>query len=318
MQAFFFVLLTLFPPIGESMSLHFRFHFFLCMLAFLSFLMPSNIQARVIGGGEMMDVDMEENLCALTFDDGPSIFTPQLLDMLKEYQIHATFFMLGKMVNNYKDITLRVAAEGHEIASHTYSHKNLKRLSNAKVLEEITRGYDSLAALGIIPTFLRPPYGSFDKRITEIANSFGMDVVLWSMDSLDWKRLPSDYGKIPSVRGNVYEEGEIRGVFLFHDIHKTTVDDLPRIVQELRRAGCQRFVTLSEYLQGVLDPEPALLMTRRNPLPSEQHEMTANVNATPQPVETTVTTPAVDENKVEQPEQETEESWISKTMNKLF
>ncbi|MBQ7738080.1 MAG: polysaccharide deacetylase family protein [Desulfovibrionaceae bacterium] len=221
-----------------------------------------NVEARVIDGGEMTEQPMEENLCALTFDDGPSIFTPQLLDMLKEYQIPATFFMLGSMVDNYKDITLRVWTEGHEIASHTYAHKNLKRLSFAGQWQEIERGYESLANLGIVPTYVRPPYGSFDERTRKIADAFGMNIVLWSVDSKDWKRLPDDYSQLTTPYGTPFEEGQMHGVFLFHDIHKRTVDDLPRIIAELRKGGCTRFVTFSEYMAGIADPEPPLLMTR--------------------------------------------------------
>ncbi|MCR4667412.1 MAG: polysaccharide deacetylase family protein [Desulfovibrio sp.] len=236
----------------------------LVVLFIISLLLPVSVQSRVISGSDMMDQNMEENLCALTFDDGPAPTTLLLLDLLKQYNIHATFFMLGQMVNHYPDIVMRVAEEGHEIASHTYSHKNLRRLSYLKQKEELERGFDSLASLGIIPSYLRPPYGSFNEMTTEIAASLGLDVVLWSMDSKDWKRLPDDYSKLVSVRGTVYEPGTIRGVFLFHDIHKKTVDDLPRIIHQLREAGCQRFVTFSEYMQGLFDPEPAVLMTRRS------------------------------------------------------
>lgn len=240
------------------------FSLFLCLSFVLVFLSCSSpAESRVIGGSDMMDQDMEENLCALTFDDGPSIFTPELLDLLKAHNVHATFFMLGQMVNHYQDIALRVAEEGHEIASHTYSHKNLKRLSTDAQTAEITKGFESLQNLGIIPRYVRPPYGSYDERTVEIAKEFGMDVVLWSIDSRDWKRLPDDYRLLRSVHGTPYEPGTMHGVFLFHDIHKRTVDDLPRIIRQLREAGCTRFVTFSEYMQGLADPEPPLLMSRR-------------------------------------------------------
>ena len=230
---------------------------------FCTLFLATFAQARAIGGDEMNDQEMEENLCALTFDDGPSIFTPELLDLLKAHNVHATFFMLGQMVNHYQDIALRVAEEGHEIASHTYSHKNLKRLSTDAQTAEITKGFESLQNLGIIPRYVRPPYGSYDERTVEIAKEFGMDVVLWSIDSRDWKRLPDDYRLLRSVHGTPYEPGTMHGVFLFHDIHKRTVDDLPRIIRQLREAGCTRFVTFSEYMQGLADPEPPLFMTRR-------------------------------------------------------
>ena len=218
-------------------------------------------QARVISGTDMEEQEMEENLCVLTFDDGPSIFTPQLLETLKQYEIHATFFMLGTMVNHYQDIALQVLAAGHEIATHTYAHKNLKKLSYDRQYQEIERGYASLAALGIIPTYMRPPYGNYDERTVKIADEFGLNVVLWSIDSKDWKRLPDDYGQLPSAHGRL-EPGQMHGVFLFHDIHKRTVDDIPRVVEQLKKAGCERFVTFGEYMAGIKDPEPALMMTR--------------------------------------------------------
>ncbi len=276
--------------------------FFISLCALLLCL-QSPAMARVIGGDEMMDQDMEENLCALTFDDGPSIFTPELLDMLKQHQVHATFFMLGQMVNHYRDIAIRVAEEGHEIASHTYSHKNLKRLSTDGQTAEITRGFESLQDIGVIPRFLRPPYGSYDERTVDIAKQFGMDVVLWSMDSRDWKQLPSDYRLLRSVRGTPYEPGGMRGVFLFHDIHKKTVDDLPRIIQQLREAGCTRFVTFSEYIQGLADPEPALLMTRR-PRLQESVEQQTNQSALANPAEPELHAPLQDQPKPSLPAQE--------------
>ncbi|MBR4741422.1 MAG: polysaccharide deacetylase family protein, partial [Desulfovibrio sp.] len=149
--------------------------FLLCLWA-----SQSMVQARVIGGYEMMDQEMEDNLCVLTFDDGPSIYTEHLLDMLKEYNVKATFFVLGKMANHYPHIVKRAAEEGHEIATHTFSHKNLKKLSFARQLEEIHLGYESLARLGLAPKYMRPPYGSFDERTRTIAEAYGMHVVLWS------------------------------------------------------------------------------------------------------------------------------------------
>ena len=87
--------------------------------------------------------------------------------------------------------------------------------------------------------------------------------MLWSLDSRDWKSLPANYATLRSTRGTVYDTGALRGIFLFHDTHRRTVEDLPRIIRDLRAGGCQRFVTVSDYLDGLLDPEPGILMTRR-------------------------------------------------------
>ncbi|QCC86835.1 polysaccharide deacetylase family protein [Desulfovibrio desulfuricans] len=219
-------------------------------------------QARVVEGNVIMDQPMRENLCALTFDDGPSINTPHLLDMLEEYGIPATFFMLGNQAERHPDIVRRVLAEGHEVGNHSYSHPNLRVVSPARKEDELRRTDTILRNLGATPTFIRPPYGSYDASTEKIAEGLGLTVILWSMDSRDWQRLPDNYATLRNNRGTVYAPGTLRGIFLFHDSHKRTVDDLPRIIRDLRAGGCQRFVTVSDYLAGLMDPEPGLLMTR--------------------------------------------------------
>lgn len=233
----------------------------ICVFGLLAAL-PALAQARMVGGDAIMDQDMEENLCALTFDDGPAPTTPILLDMLAEYKIPATFFVLGKNASYYPKIIKRIVAEGHEIGNHSWSHPNLKHLTTDAQIRQITETDTLLRSLGAVPLYVRPPYGAYDERTERIAEELGLSLILWSMDSKDWKRLPENYAKVPSSRGTVYEDGALRGIFLFHDIHKTTVDDFPKIVANLRAGGCDRFVTVSEYLKGVLDPEPPLLMTR--------------------------------------------------------
>lgn len=235
-------------------------------------LAAQSVLARVVDGNNIMDQRMSENLCAITFDDGPSRNTPQLLDMLDQYGIPATFFLLGKQAELHPGIVRRIVAEGHEIGNHSYSHPNLRLLSSERKDEEIRRTDAILRSLGATPLFLRPPYGAFDHNTVETAESLGLSVVLWSLDSRDWKGLPPDYAKLRSTRGYAYPTGSLRGIFLFHDTHKSTVDDLPRIIADLRAGGCQRFVTVSEYLEGVLDPEPGLLMTRR-PVGEEPSQM---------------------------------------------
>ncbi|MDR3357558.1 MAG: polysaccharide deacetylase family protein [Desulfovibrio sp.] len=221
--------------------------------------------AGVVDGIVIINQRMGENLCALTFDDGPSCFTPHLLDLLNDYGIPATFFLVGSMAKKSPHIVRRMVAEGHEVGNHTWSHPNLRRISRERKLKEILRTNDLLTSLGAQPTCLRPPYGAFDDYTVEVANSLGLSVVLWSVDTRDWRRLPASYAALRNGRGTVYPQGKMRGIFLFHDTHKNTVEDLPRIVKELYEAGCSRFVTASEYLDGLLDPEPGMLMTRRRP-----------------------------------------------------
>lgn len=224
--------------------------------------------AAVVDGNKIMDQRMPENLCALTFDDGPSINTPALLAMLEANGIKATFFLLGQNVRYHPDTTRRIEAEGHEIGNHTWSHPNLRALSFEQQQEELVATDEILRSLGITPLYMRPPYGNFDEKTVQIAENLGIDVILWSLDSRDWKSLPADYSKLRSTRGTVYDDGALRGIFLFHDTHKSTVDDLPRIIANLKAGGCEKFVTISEYLAGIIDPEPPLLMSRLDPAPA--------------------------------------------------
>lgn len=233
------------------------------VLAFLAASQAFAARAAVIDGNRIMDQDMGENLCALTFDDGPSHNTPALLDMLAEYKIPATFFLLGGQVVYYPALVKRMVAEGHEVGNHSWSHPNLRRLGFKEQARQIEETDSFLRSLGATPLFMRPPYGSFDDNTIKILENLGVSLMLWSMDSRDWKRLPEDYSKLRSTRGTVYDDGALRGVFLFHDTHKNTVDDLPRIIANLKAGGCERFVTVSEYLRGITDPEPGMLMTRR-------------------------------------------------------
>ena len=225
-------------------------------------LAAQSAQARVVEGNVIMDQPMRENLCALTFDDGPSINTPHLLDMLEEYGIPATFFMLGSQAERHPDIVKRVIAEGHEVGNHSYSHPNLRVVSLARKEEELRRTDTILRNLGASPQFMRPPYGSYDASTEKVAASLGLSLMLWSMDSRDWQRLPDNYATLRNNRGTVYAPGTLRAIFLFHDSHKRTVDDLPRIIRDLRAGGCQRFESVTDNLEGLKDPEPGLLMTR--------------------------------------------------------
>lgn len=222
-------------------------------------------QAAVMDGNKIMDQRMSENLCALTFDDGPSTNTTALLDMLDSYGIKATFFLLGQRAAAHPDLVRRIHTDGHDVGNHSWSHPNLRVLTNERQNEELRKTDELLRELGATPLYMRPPYGVFDDRVVKIAKDLGIDIILWSLDSRDWKSLPADYAKLRSTRGTVYDDGALRGVFLFHDTHKSTVEDLPRIIANLRAGGCEKFVTISEYLAGIEDPEPALLMTRHEP-----------------------------------------------------
>lgn len=179
---------------------------------------------------------------ALTFDDGPhATLTPRLLDILKERNVKATFFLVGTNVEAYPDIVKRIVTEGHEVASHSLTHPNLGKMPEGSVTEQLEKTHRAIkAACGVDVVSFRPPYGSF--TLTQrawAASRFGYRTILWDVDPLDWK-----------VRDAAKVEAEIlRGttpgsIVLMHDIHKSTVDAVPAVIKGLSEKGME-FVTVS-------------------------------------------------------------------------
>ena len=182
---------------------------------------------------------------AMTFDDGPSaVLTPKLLDLLAAHHIKATFFVIGENVAEHPEIVARAAREGHEIASHSWSHPNLGKMSQESVRSQLQRTDDAIkSATGNRPTLLRPPYGSITEREKRwIHDEFGYDIILWDVDPLDWKR-PGP----AVVRNRILKETRPGSIVLSHDIHPGTIEAMPSTLAELEAKGF-KFVTVSELL----------------------------------------------------------------------
>lgn len=190
-------------------------------------------------------VSVREPYVAMTFDDGPHPRnTPRLLDMLRDRNIKATFYVIGRNVDLYPALTRRIVAEGHEIGNHTYTHGNLTKMSDAKVREEMIKGRNSIAkAVGVQPRTMRPPYGAlFQRQRAMIHAEFGYPTILWSVDPRDWQR-PG-----PSVVTSRILSGTTPGaIILAHDLHAPTVDAMPATLDGLLRKG-YKFVTVSQLL----------------------------------------------------------------------
>jgi peptidoglycan/xylan/chitin deacetylase (PgdA/CDA1 family) len=179
---------------------------------------------------------------ALTFDDGPGPYTDTLLRHLAAHQAHATFFVVGQNVAAYPSVLRRAAAAGHEIGSHTWSHQDLTKLSAAGVRSELARADEAIkAAAGFVPALVRPPYGAFDDALRV---RIKRPLVLWSVDTLDW--LHRDSARVARVAIRSARPGS---VILFHDIHRTTVRAIPRVLKALSGKG-YTFVTVSQLFDG--------------------------------------------------------------------
>ena len=192
---------------------------------------------------------------AITFDDGPhATNTPRLLDMLKQRKIKATFFVVGQCAAEYPAIMKRIVEEGHEIASHSWSHPDLSRMSEGGVREQLQKTHDIIIqTTGVTPKTMRPPYGAFTARQRAWANgTWGYKAILWDVDPLDWKVRNAEAVKSKILNGTV--NGSI---ILAHDIHKSTVDAMPDTFDGLLAKGF-KFVTVSELIamDRPLPPKP--------------------------------------------------------------
>ena len=193
---------------------------------------------------------------AMTFDDGPhATLTPKLLDMLAARRLKATFFVVGKCVAEYPEILKRAAREGHEIASHSWSHPNLGKMSDEAVRAELRKTDDAIkSAVGVRPTIMRPPYGSITSRQKGwINDDFGYRVIIWDVDPFDWKRPGSSV-----VTSRIVNQTKPGSIILAHDIHPATVEAMPETFDQLIAKGF-KFVTVSELLamERPAPPKPA-------------------------------------------------------------
>ncbi|EPM7560383.1 polysaccharide deacetylase family protein [Enterococcus faecium] len=180
---------------------------------------------------------------ALTFDDGPNInTTPQLLQILKSKNVPATFFVLGKNVEEYPEIVKEAANEGHEIGNHSYNHENLASLSPDEIRNSIKKTDNEIKkVIGKKAKFVRPPYGAITSIGAELINR---PIIQWSVDSEDWKtRDPSSI--LQKVQTTVYDGS----IILFHDIYPETLSIIPQVIDYLKSQGYQ-FETVSKLLDS--------------------------------------------------------------------
>jgi len=182
---------------------------------------------------------------ALTFDDGqhPEL-TPRLLDILRHEGVRATFYVIGRNVQTYPEIARRIVAEGHEIANHSWSHPRLPSLSAARLKSELSQTSDVIQRVtGRRPTNMRPPYGAINERVRQaIYRDHGLDVIIWSVDPLDWKRPGAEV-----VRRRLVEGAAPGGILLAHDIHPGTIDAMSGTIKDLKAKG-YGFATVSQLL----------------------------------------------------------------------
>ncbi|RHZ80580.1 hypothetical protein Glove_134g39 [Diversispora epigaea] len=179
----------------------------------------------------------------LTFDDGPSDYTNDLVDFLDSQGVKATFFIVGSRVVERPDILQKIVKSGHQIGIHTWSHPMLTTLSNEQVVAELQWTASVInATVGLVPKYMRPPYGDFDDRIRGICSQLGYTITIWDRNTNDWM-IGDDNSKfnIRWVPGNFTDwvkEGSNTGhISLEHDIYQDSAAQGPKVVPILKKAN---------------------------------------------------------------------------------
>ena len=189
------------------------------------------------------------NRIALTFDDGPSAkYTDEILGILVEYGVHATFFVIGEYAEAHPEIVKREIDGGHEVGNHTYTHINLVRAGDAAAREELRRTQEVIYESDeYVSRLIRPPEGKYTSRLLREARELDCRIVLWTVDTEDWRHTAVD-----KIYKNVTDNVKSGDIILFHDGivgGSPTPEALRRVIPELLRRGFE-FVTVSELMQS--------------------------------------------------------------------
>jgi peptidoglycan-N-acetylglucosamine deacetylase len=174
---------------------------------------------------------------ALTIDDGPHpVYTPQVLRILEQYGVTATFSMIGRQVAQLPGIAVEVAAAGHQVSNHTWRHRDLQYLSPANAIDEIDRATDAIRTqIGVTPQYFRAPYGAWTPTVIRHCEQTGMVPLAWSVDPRDWARPGTSY-----IVTNIIRHTRTGSIILEHDgggDRSQTVAALRIVIPQLLEAG---------------------------------------------------------------------------------
>ena len=203
-----------------------------------------DISAERYLGTVLHRVPNEKHEIALTLDDGPSEDTEEVLEILAEHDVHVTFFIVGRRGNTHQQEIRDMAAQGHEVANHTWTHPEPGSISESDLMKQIDRNQKFITELtGRTPPFVRPRGGKFTDTTMENLKERGLILANWSIHSNDVEPSPSPEQIVKNATG-----GATAGsVILLHETNPNTVIALPKILEELKRKGL-RPVTLSELV----------------------------------------------------------------------
>jgi len=185
---------------------------------------------------------------ALTFDDGPHPrYTQRILEILNKYNIKATFFIIGVNAQNYPESLRAISDANCEIANHTFSHKNIGKMSEEQIVEEILLCEQTIfEIIGKKTVLFRPPEGNCVQQVQSAITKSDYDLILWSIDTKDWAHTPAS-----QISNNVLKNAKGGDIILMHDYTSgvnTTCPALEAIIPKLLEEGYE-FVTVSELIK---------------------------------------------------------------------
>ena len=193
-------------------------------------------------------IESTDKKIALTFDDGPHPRkTREILEILDEYGIQATFFVIGQNAVNYPDTMKLLVESGCEIGNHTYSHENFRNMSLNEMQKEFERCEQTLREnFSVEPTLIRPPQGVCSEGLLSVSRQMNYDIILWSIDTKDWAHASAE-----NIARNILENADSGDIILMHDYiagKSGTCDALRIIIPTLMERGF-KFVTVGELIK---------------------------------------------------------------------
>ncbi|MDQ0337311.1 putative sporulation protein (polysaccharide deacetylase family) [Caldalkalibacillus uzonensis] len=178
-------------------------------------------------------------------------YVPQMLDIFDDYQVRATFFLDGKWLSRNIEVAQEIVTRGHEIGNHAYSHPDMRRLSITEIHEEISKTEQLIQELGVRSRYFAPPAGAYDNRVVKVARELNMHTVMWTLDTVDWKKpAPSE------IRARIVPYLENGSLILMHPT-APTVEALPSLIE----GALQKELQAGSVAQ-VLSPERTIAIVR--------------------------------------------------------
>lgn len=188
------------------------------------------------------EIDPNKPMIALTYDDGPSKYTKEILDLLKENNSAATFFVLGSQASKYEDTVKQMIENGNQIGNHSYDHKRLTLLNDEELYDQINKTDNLIYEIAMYrPFVMRPPYGSTTEALKE---KIQKPIINWSIDTRDWESRNAE--TITKIICENVKDGDI---ILMHDLYESSLEASKKVIPELINRGYQ-LVTISELSES--------------------------------------------------------------------